>query len=375
MLTQIELLELELALRATRALSVYAPTGTTDPAMRRAWRTELDQALDAVRDAVPADARASRRELDQAILHLRGWLETLGDAPGGLGLAAFATAEGMHHAATVPVALSPLVAWETGVRIAPYIRALARARPVAVALVDDRTARVYAYHDGAVERRGTLRAHVPFERPSHMGGSRQGFGPNTRGRTGTDAAERELATGTSRMLGELAERLAAGAGTNGWIVVGGMPEPAHAAVAALAPHVAARARIARGLTMRSTESEIARAAAGCVAELDEAHALAAVEELLERAGAGGNGTTRVAETLHALAGGAVQELLFTPGFLAAHPEIAEAAVESALEQRAEVGEVSGPAAARLDDVAEGIGARLRFPSHLAPERGTEGTRS
>jgi hypothetical protein len=144
-----------------------------------------------------------------------------------------------------------------------------------------------------------------------------------------------------------------------------MPEPARAAVAALPPHLAARARIARGLTTRSTGTEIAQAIAACVAELEEAHALAVVDELLERAGAGGNGATRIADTLRALADGAVQELLFTPGFLAAHPEVAEAAVESALEQRADVGEVSGPAAARLDDAAEGIGARLRFPSHLA----------
>ena len=360
MLTQTQLAELERALRTTPVLSVYLPTPGTDPAARHAWRTELARTVASVGDSLAAAPHEERRRFERAASHLAAHLATLPESPTGAGFVAFVGAAGVHHAAAVPVPVERLVAWSEGARVAPYVRALARDHPVAVALLDDRTARLYAFRDGRLEQVESLHAHAHGDRPAHMGGSRPGFGPNTRGRTGTEAAERALDAGTSRMIAELARRIVELAGDDAWVVCGGMPEPAESARAALPPGVAGRATVVRGLTMRSTAAEIARAAADGVAALEDARAAAILDELLESAGAGGTGAVRLPETLHALADGAVRELCFTPRFLATHPGEAEAAVRAALDQRAIVRELAGAAADRLDEAGDGVGARLRF---------------
>jgi hypothetical protein len=279
---------------------------------------------------------------------------------------AFVTADGVRHAEGVPVRLSPLVAWGDGIRIAPYLRVLERQGVTAVAVVDSRAARVYALHDGELHDRGALHAHAASGPVSHMGDApAPGFHAGTRGTTGTDAAERARLVGRARMLDELAERLVEVAGPHGWIVVGGIPEVAAAAVERLPDAARGRARALAGLDVHATPAQVAGRAAEETTRLRREAAMADVEMLVARHAGGGTAAIRRDGVLEALRERAVDRLDLSERLLDDDAPLAERIVREAFDQDAQVSCVDGPAAARLDAEAQGLVAQLRF----VPTRG------
>ena len=74
------------------------------------------------------------------------------------GWVAFATADRLWYAQGLPAAMPDLVRWEPGIRVAPYVRALKQERPVMVALVDSRKARLFEHVDGEMRELDGLRA-------------------------------------------------------------------------------------------------------------------------------------------------------------------------------------------------------------------------
>ncbi|HUF27008.1 MAG TPA: hypothetical protein VMM18_08535 [Gemmatimonadaceae bacterium] len=366
MFTYRQLVELERTLRPVKVLSGYIPAEVRDPAARQIWRKELDVRLAELRAGLANSPRAQRASFDRAAERLGEHLAGYRGALRAVGFAAFVTDDGVQHAAPLPAEVPWLVAWGDGIRVAPYLRALKQLRPAVITLVDSRKARLFRYRGGTLELLETIRAQAHVEPPYHMGNApRQGFKPNTRGRTGTDAAQRELRAGTDRMVADVVKRVVELAGVDGWMLFGGTARTALAAAASLPEHLSGRVMVKQGLQVSSSEAEIARHAADGVSQLRGARDLAEIEALLDRSGAHGNGAMRINATLHALADGAVQELLLTPAFLAEHPDEAEAAVRAAMDQAAAIEIVSDPAARRLDAEAEGIGARLRFVAHTS----------
>lgn len=367
MLSHSELLELDRSLRGSRVLSVYIDGNAPDPAKRAVWRRRLENSITDLRRSLESAPHAEREAFEQCVRLLWQRLATIRGAIRAPGFVAFIAEDGVRYADVLPSPTPTLVAWETGARVAPYVRALKQQRPVIIAMVDHRRARLYRYRFGALEELETLRAraHVgPMERmegrPSSL------FHPGTRGATGADEADRVLRSGHERMLSELAGRLVALAGEDGWIVIGGTPQPAKAAARALPAQIAPRSQVMPSLELRSTRAEIARAAARGASLLRGARDREQVAELIDRAAAGGAGTAGVEPTLDALHAGAVEALFFSQRFLEQHAAEAEAAIREAFDQDASVEEVTGTAATRLDAEAGGMAARLRFAYHREP---------
>ena len=361
MLSHEELCQLTRTLRDRKVLSVYVDLAARDPALKRAWRTQLDDAIRRIREATPPSPDQERAALDRAVALLQSQLETVAAARSWV---AFACEDELHHSEALPLRTPNAVAWGKGPRVAPYLAALRHCRPVVLAEVNAEGARIYRYHEGALEQLEHLRAHVTVEPQHHMGSvPRRGFHIGTRGATGTDAAQRELREGTRRMLRELANRLTLLAGADGWIIIGGTPLPAKAARAALPKTLACRARIVPEMHIWASDAEIRECAETGAAALQDAQDLEAVSYAIRQADAGrGRGITGPEATLRAIERGAVERLYVSERFLEISPETADDAVRSALEHGASPEVVEGVAGVRLDRFAEGMAARLRYPS-------------
>ena len=360
MLTYQELAALERTLRDERVLSVYVDGRVSDPAARDHWRRRVDDELRALRTAVGA-SRDERDALERAAAHLLERLPPDGGAVGAPGWVGFVTADGVAHGAALPVPMRPRAAWSVGPRVAPYLGALKQLLPVIVAVADSVRTRLYRYRGGTLETLDTVRTERHDRSPSHMGSMpRVGFHTGTRGAAGVDEAERRRLTALGHAASDVAERLVALAGADGWIVIGGTPEAARmvrrALPAALSPRVATPAALHDG----ASEAEVARAAEAGASALWEARTLAAVTDVLDRAGEAGRGVAGLEATRHALARRAVQTVLFTHAFLERDADAAEAVARDALAQHAAAEEVTGAAAERLDREGGGIAARLRY---------------
>jgi hypothetical protein len=359
-LTLPQLIDLERSLRGERVLNVYVGGRASDPAARAEWRIRLDDELRATRDSLGDAPRGEREGFDRAVAHLRERLPE-GSAPGARGWVAFVTADGVRYAEELPVPMPAHVAWTTGMYVAPYVRALKQLRPVLVAVVNSEEARLHRYRAGTLEALDSVRAVRHGGAVYHMGDApRQGFHPGTRGATGTDEAERRRLEAIHHLASTTADRLTALAGDDGWIVLGGTPEPLGILRAALPERVNERVLTVPTLHDGASEAEVARAAEAGASVLRNAHDLALIEQVLERRGVRGLGAAGVDATRRALAGRAVQELFLSHRFLDEHADEADAMVRAALDQGAVVEEVSGAAAERLDHDGDGIAARLRF---------------
>lgn len=361
MLRQRELLRLQRELRAERVLSVYIDGELYDPGQREAWRTRVDNRLAELRASVHAASHAEREELDRAIAALKERLDRESEMIGAPGLVAFVTADGVRHADLLPMAVADRIDWREGAFIAPYIHALVRLRPAIVAIVTTRKARLYRYADAKVHKLDIIRAHPHVGPVYHMGNPpRQGFGTNVRGSTGAEQADRAQRTAFRRMLSELTRRVIELVHDDAWIVIGGTPQAARALASALPARMGARMLVISALPEWSKDAEIAEAAAQAASRLRRARESEVVEDVIERTAEAATGVTGIEPTVRALDEHAVRELLFTRRFFDQHPLEAERAIELAFEQGAEVEEVSGVAADRLDNAANGIAARLRF---------------
>ena len=365
MLTNDELARLARSLRDRPVLSVYLDVAPRDPARRRVWRTELDDTLRRIRDDVPAERRAERRALASAA-RLLG--ERLAAGPVGNGArawVAFASDDGVRHAEALPVHARTSVAWRTGPQLSPYLRVARQGRPVVLAEVNGESARLYRYANGALDRLDELRTHAPAEPHYHMGSMpRQGFHTGTRGATGTDAQQRELRAGTQRMLHELAHRLGALAGDDEWIVIGGTPQRARAARAALPEALLKRTLVMPEMHVRSSDARLRDCAERGAAALQDERDLAAVSALLGRGG-GSRRAVGCTATLRALDSGAVERVYVSERFLDHSTDECEETVRGALEHGAGAQVVLGQAADLLDREAQGVVARLRFVSPIA----------
>lgn len=363
MLTLLELVQLERSYRSGKALTVYLDGRSPDPAQRTAWRRALNHAVAEVRDTLHETPHAEREAFARCAEAME---ESLAEHEGALrtrGWVGFFPEEGVAHTEALPVDVPLIVAWGDGIRVAPYIRALKQHQPAIVALVDSRMARIHRFAHGVLEEVETLRAHAHVGPATHMGyPPRQGFHTGTRGSAGSDVSDRELRAATADMLRTLGDRLTTLAGSDGWILLAGIPEVVRDAMSAMPIRLERRVRRLEHLDIHATRAQIAAAAeAGARAarrECDNAR----VTDLLERYAAGGHGVAGFPLTLEALQEHAVETLYFSGQLLTAHPAGVEVLVRAAFDQRVHPEYVSGPAATRLDDEAGGVGASLRFVS-------------
>lgn len=363
MLTREKLVALERKLRDEWVLSVYLEATVHDPAERGAWRVKLDNSLAVIRSSLDDAPHEEREAFAVAAAQLHDLLAPVTGALRSAGWVGFVTPTAVAYSEGLPVSMPTLVTWERGVRIAPYVRALKQHRPVVVAVVDTQRARLFRYHLGRLDTLETLHTHPvsgPFD---HMGDAPPpGFHGGVRGSTGTDASQRMLREALRRMLADAAARIVALAGDDGWIAIGGTPHPAQALTALVARSEDLKQRVATPpLHVWSTDAEITRVAAETAGALRGRRDLMVMTAFLEGSPREPLGATGQAEIRRALRVGAVRELLVTGRFLDEFASAGERLVRAALDQGADLEEVSGTAADRLDALCGGVAARLRFP--------------
>ncbi|HEY0970270.1 MAG TPA: hypothetical protein VGE02_04745 [Gemmatimonadales bacterium] len=347
-------------LSATNVLSVYLETRVTDPAMRDAWRPTLANALRDVGAGLSGDERP---EFERARAVLEEAMPRLGGVWGAEGWVAFVTADGTYQAVDVPTHCPTLVAWREGPVIAPYMRVLKELRPVIVALVDLDSARIYRYAWGDLDMLPEMSLSAD-EHPAAgiaPGPERRGQSvPAPRSATGTERGQRRQEAAFESLAATLAERLAELADEEGWILVGGSREWARVAGEALPARLTGRVMVSDTLDHDATDAQITEAAQHAATALRAAHGQALLDSLLQDAGAPGLSASGVPSVQRALKRRAVDLLLLSPAFMHDEAEAAEDAVRATLLQGGDVEVLSGDAAARLDETAHGVVAKLRF---------------
>jgi len=360
MLTHDQLAELYTQARDETVLSVYVDGEQHDPADRHVWRTRLERGIAERRREVEEKARDQLGDFDQARDHLLDELREFSSFIPDRGWVGFVGVDGVIHAGVVPVPMPDLVAWEPGLRAAPYVRALKQDRPVAVALADRHRARLFVYQAGGVDEVAEFsaeddRVELTDAQSSRRSGERSG----TRGNA-TDEAQRLVEMNAEAMLDRVAQAVADRAGRDGFAVVGGTRETGRRLLQQLESTLLDRAIEVSSLHLNLSPAEVRTEAESAATELTQRLQKALVKDLIDRTRSGGKGVLGDEETAAALLEGRADTLVLSRSFRQEHAERADHMVGTAFDRGASLEEVSGPGAELLDDEGHGVGAILRW---------------
>jgi hypothetical protein len=345
-------------------LSVYLAAEEHDPAQRTAWRRRLDALLDAARAEADAAQRgqfdAARARVEDAVAPVTGFLP-------GPGWAAFAAPDTLLWHGSLPAPAPDRAAFRSGPLLAPALRSLKQARPVLLALVDERRARVFRYVAGAATETHDLRADPYIDDLSDANTSkRAATHSGVRGATATDAARRTLQIEMGRMLDDVAALVLELAGDDAIVLYGGSTEAAAGLRRRIAERLGDRADEDAGLYLAMPAPAVEAAIERLASRVSVRLQAAAVEEVLEHAGTAGRAVLGRDAAQRAAEAGQVDRLLLSRGFTAAAAEDAERLIGLTLDRGGDVEEVGGAAGALLDERAGGVGARLRYARPPAP---------
>jgi len=354
-----ELFTLARDLAHLKVLSVYIDNRVVDPSRRVAWRADLSSRLRNTRATIVDPVE--RAQFDRAA----AFLEAPVPRPGGMwaspGWVAFATEDRVAVVGALSGRVETLVAWQQGAVIIPCLRAISHEAPVFVALLGSRGALLYRYERGALEYLETVDEPPSESRQRRRGlrSDRAGRGyPTPRGALETEVAhERQLAQ-SHRLATSVAARLGLVTGRDGCIVVGGAPQQTRFVFDALPQPLQLRAVVSSALDRAATHDAIVRGAKRAAREWRSRRGRLLVSRIFNHSGQRSAAGLRALEW--AVYQKAVDLLLISPRFLDTERERAERLLLDALGQGATVEVLSGDAAALLNSVADGVGARLRF---------------
>ncbi|NIP58598.1 MAG: hypothetical protein GWM92_09930 [Gemmatimonadetes bacterium] len=374
MLTREKLNELYRELREEMVLSIYLDGEGDDPADRKVWRRKLDHEIDAVRARMEGEPAEERDRFDEALSRLMERIDDFEAFVPGEGWVGFATPDQVWYTESVPVPMPTLVRWERGIRVAPYVRGLKQSRLVAAVLLDSRRARLFRYKDGELEEPEALRADTFLGDLTDMNISkRASTHSGTRGKTGTDAAQRFLEVGSERMLKQMVDQLSEIVGDDGLLVIGGTPEMVAKAAQSVPKRMSGRVAERPSMHVEMSAAEVRDAVEDAATELSRKLQGQLVGEVVDAALSNGRGCLGPEETERALRERRVDTLLLGRGFIEVRPDFADRCVGTAFEQHADVEEVSGDAEDVLAEKGGGIGARLRYRIRPGDEEEVEET--
>ncbi len=361
MLKYDELVELYRELRAEQVLSVFIDGRTSDFSEHNLWRKRLDHEVSELRERLRADEPGDTRTFDSALAKIEEALEEYDRFLPDRGWVGFATAERLVYADTVSVPMPDLVRWESGIRVAPYVRALKQDRVVVGVLVDSRRARVFEYKDGTLRESKDLLAETFLgDLTDATVSKRASSNSGVRGRTGTDAAHRFLEVGAERMLKRLAEVVGEIAGPDGLVVIGGVAEQAANAIQHLPAGLAGRTTQRSSMSVEMADADVQDALESAASDLNRSIQGELLQEVIDQARSGGRGALGPESVEQAVREGRVDTLLLSRDFIGGNPDYADHLVGAAFEHGGEVEELSSEGADRLDVEGRGVAARLRY---------------
>jgi stalled ribosome rescue protein Dom34 len=168
-----------------------------------------------------------------------------------------------------------------------------------------------------------------------------------------------------RIASRLVSRLTLLAGSDAFILVGGSAEWSRLAAAALPRRIHDRVVVTSELEHRASPSAIVRAAKRAARELRSRRGRELISRMLSRIEYRAvAGLPALQRALHAKA---VDLLLVSPRLLHREADLAERVLQSAIRQGAQVEVLSGDSGVLLDQLADGVVARLRFAIDPKPE--------
>ncbi len=361
MLTQDKLVDLYRNLREEKVLSIYIDGRASEFSERDLWKKRLERGLAEARKDLEQRANGEVQPFARTLARVQ---EKLGEHDAFLpnrGWVSFATPDKLWYAEPVRVPMPDLVRWESGIRVAPYVRALKQGRPVITVLVDSRRGRVFQYQNGEIAEPvnvvvDDISGDLSDVNVSKRATSRSGV----RGKTATDAAQKVLEVEAGRLRKHLAGIVQELAGTAGFCVMGGNPEAAHALRDQLPSNLQERTLVETGLHLEMSASEVQSISEDAASRLTQSRQESLLEEVINLTHSGGKGALGAEEVERALREGRVETFLLSRGFIRGNPDYADHLVGAAFEQHAEVEELSFDGAERLDTEGEGVAARLRF---------------
>ena len=353
--------------RAELALSIYLDGSATDPAERRHWRLELREQLTRARAAVHEAPAMERDEFERCVSALLERLPTDGHMLGSPGWAGFACVGGDVRVDALPVRTTTLVVWRQGPFVVPLLSADVT-HGALVVRIDWDGANVWRMADGAIVQVQAVETHGPAEPGPHMGdAARAGFHGGTRGSTMTDEMQRQRDRARERLLETVAHDVALRSRGDAAIVIGGAPEAVARLHAALPAGVAARATVAHDLHMRTPHGEMLDIARAACEEVNERLQMHRLETWERHARTGGRAAVGLEAIAAAVIAGAAEHVMVSRQLCIDDPARVEDIVHLALVSGARVETAAHLAGERLDAVAGGIAAELRYLPSLLPD--------
>jgi hypothetical protein len=356
-MTRDELAKLTDTHEQSMILSVYIARESDDPGMGEVWKRRLTSALDHLQTDLEGRAPKEVPGFERAVAAVLSALEGYGRVLPHEGWCAFATEEGLAHAADLPYRPIETARWRRGPFVSPYVRALKSNRPVALAVTDRWHAQIFRFQGEELSEPLELAVDRTLSDVSDIGVSkRAGAASGVRGATATDFAQRSQAEEAKRLRTRVVSTAADMCGDDGGVVVGGTREAAGAVRKELEETLEGRIIEVPELSFDTPRSALVEHAKGAASRLTEHRQ----SRFIESCGDPRWGSTGWNETYRALGAGAVDTLLVARALVTDSPEDAERLVRLALAQGAEVEEVGGEIGDRLSAECEGIAARLRF---------------
>jgi hypothetical protein len=351
-----DLADLRRQLADMHVLSVYVDAAENDPTERFSWRKRLSAQLDRIDqnfvDKTGESFNSARRHLEEELRTYSGFLP-------GRGWAAFVTADRVWHVGEVPAPMPDLVRWRRGPVLGPYLRALKQNRPVVLALVDQRRARLLRYHDGTLSEYADYRADGYIDDLTDRNTSKRATAHSgIRGETGTDAADRILRQETDRLVKQVAKDLRPDG--DGFVILAGSTPAVAALQKLIEPAGGERLIVEPALHLAMSIAELQPKVEAAASALTGRLQLARVAAVVDDAGPGGSGAIGSEALADACARGQVERLLVTTAFVTDHEDVAEELIGQTLDHGGVVELVGDEAAALLHSTGDGAAARLRY---------------
>ena len=341
-------------------LSVYLNADQTDPALKSAWHTRFQDAVSDVLREAEADEDVVAA-FDAALAHISAALGKPDDFLEGKGWVGFATADRLLYAQSLPVPMPDLIRWEPGIRVAPYLRALKQARPVALAIIDSRRARVLRYQQGDLVEVQDIHADDDFgDLHDSTGSKRAERSTGVRGATGKDRAHALRDIETARLAEEAAKHVAAIAGSEGTVVLGGVEAAVVQLRKALPAQLEERTAVRTKLSFDMPTPGIREVVEAAASELSRTRQVKLLEDVFDLALSRGAACLGRPETERAIVERRVRMLVVSDTLRRAEPDAADHLVGRAFECGASAVEVPRAAYPRLDDEAGGVAALLHY---------------
>ncbi len=365
MLTHEQLVALAQRHDGLKTLSAYisVPADVSSPAT--AARALLRKGIVRLRDELTYASHVERTVFEACAARLTARAEQGMHKQGGGTWVGFASADGATYDETLHEAAPVTVTWEDRMRIVPYLTACDD-RSALVVILDREHATLYRYGLDVLSEIERIETIPDVTTGPHMGTPpRRSFHPGTQGETATETAARQVAAAFRRHTSHIISRITECSKPDEWLVLGGAAE-AVSHVAALVP-ADVRARMAIANTGHGTSlAQVRDAAEAATHDLRSARHRRIVAELLQRKHGVSLDAIGFEQVDCALTRRAIGMLVMAKRWTEDHDRAAEDVVRQALAQQAAIEIVNGDAAAPLEMLSNGIGARLRFAISASP---------